>query len=87
MNKPRPVVDLTARAVHFESGDVYPNSGAGGTTLCGIKFVPRTGMWTRDRAQWRHGRFSHYASCAECVRRHLEAVAAERPDVELPEDT
>jgi len=50
--------------VHYERDPKPPTSGgAGGTTMCGRDFVPRTKRWTRD------GRLisSRSRSCAKCL--------------------
>jgi len=65
--KPSLVYYRPARLVHYEAERPAgrPQMGSpGGVTMCGTKFVPRGGTWSRDPRLARHGA---WGSCAECL--------------------
>ena len=72
MSQPPLVVCYGTRTVHYERepARAHVGNGVGGTTLCAIKFVPRTRSWTRDVSRFQ-SRFAHFNSCATCLRLFL----------------
>lgn len=48
IKRERAVVDLMLWVLHYEGTNTRAGAGAsaGGVTLCGVRFVPRSGHWT-----------------------------------------